>query len=66
MMRNVKPNSEKKAMKIDEVAAVTRMSRNTRTSRSGWVVPRSRITNPTPNTAAPMNPAIEIPLVQPR
>jgi len=65
-MRNVKPKSEKNAMKIDEVAAVTRMSRNTRTSSMGCSVFCSRQMNAAVSTAAPMKPAIDSALVHPR
>ena len=66
MTRKVKPNSEKNAIAIDELAAVTRMSLNTRTSSNGCSVLSSRQTNAAIKTAVPMNPAIDVALDQPR
>ena len=53
-------------MKIAEVAAVTRMSRKTRTSSRGCAVLRSRQMKAASSATVPMNPAMDSVLVQPR
>ena len=66
VMRKMKPNSEKKAMVTEPLAAEKAGTLNRVTSSIGSAVRRSTTTNAVPSRAVPANPAMLEGAPQPR